>query len=380
MAKKRRKKKSIFRSTFYRIYFAVVLLCILGIIFGTRYLDVILADYESSQPVHTARLVAQLFENADYETIYTLDSSVSDETGIDQAYYAETMRSIASGKAISWNEIYSSSDDIRKYSVSLDGETLADFSLVPSGRETEHGNRIWALSSIASHVTIAQTEPEPTPTPQPVQMEMFTCTVTVPETCSVEVNGKQLDANNVVTAGIPTFSAGLLPEGVASPTMIQYAFLSENTAPEIRVTNAAGEIQTLERTSETDWTSPLPQAPELQTEFEEHVLKVAKRISSYSAKDATEASVLQYCAKNSPARESIKNFDNTWGTRHNGATFENVKTYDYYQYSGDCFSCKVSFDYVATFGKSTVKTYPTTYTLYFIREGDTGKLYSFTLY
>lgn len=382
MTKKRRKKKSVFRSAFYRIYFAAVILCIAGIVVGVRWLDGLLVDFESAQPVYVARDAARMFEDADFETIYSMDSSAAGMEGVDKAYYIDSMREIASGKAVSWNEAYSPSEDEKLYRVSLDGEKFAEFSLVPSGAETPHGNRLWKLNDVTTYVTIAQPEPEPTPepTPEAPAVEKITCTITVPSSFKVVVDGEAMDANNVVTADIPTASAGLLPENVPSPTLIQYAFLSETGAPMIEVTDENGTAQPVDKVSDTDWSTPLPQSPELQAEFEEAVVKVAKRISSYSAKDASEGAVLQYCAKNSPARESIKSFDNTWGTPHNGATFENVVSSDYYMYSDSCFSCKVSFDYVATFGKNTVKTYPTTYTLYFIREGGTGKLYSFTLY
>ena len=380
MTKKRRKKKSIFRSTFYRIYFAVVILCILGIILGGRYLHGVLEDYESSQPVYTAQEAARIFENSDFESIYALDTSVASMEGIDKDFYIESMQQIAAGKNVSWNEAYSASEDEKIYRVTLDGEKFAEFSLIPSGEETQHGNRLWKLNDVTTFVTIAEPEPTPEPTPEAPAVELTPCTITVPSTFKVVVDGKMMDANNVVTADIPTASAGLLPEDVPSPTLIQYAFLTEDGNPAIEVTDESGAAQPVNKDSDTDWSTPLPQNPELQAEFEEAVVKVAKRISSYSAKDASEGAVLQYCAKNSPAREAIKNFDNTWGTPHNGATFENVVSSDYYMYSENCFSCKVSFDYVATFGKSTVKTYPTTYTLYFIKEGGTGKLYNFTLY
>lgn len=382
MAKKNKKKKSIWRSNFYRIYFTAVILCLLGVFFGVRYLDDVLADFESAQPIYTAQDAARLFENADYNAIYALDDSTAEMENIDKEYYVQSMQEISAGKNVDWSEAYSPSEDEKVYRVTLDGEKFAEFALIPSGAKTARGNRLWKLDHISTFVTIAQAEPEPTPepTPEAPTVEMITCTITVPDTFKVVVDGKAMDANNVVSADIPTASAGLLPEGVTSPTLIQYAFLSENGNPVIEVSDAAGVVQSVSKDGDTDWSAALPQSPELKEQFEESVIKVAKRISSYSAKDASEASVLQYCAKNSPARESIKNFDNTWGTPHNGATFENVVSSDYYMYSDSCFSCKVSFDYVATFGKSTVKTYPTTYTLYFIKEGGTGKLYNFTLY
>lgn len=383
MTKKHRKKKSIFRSTFYRIYFLLVLVAIAGIIAGMQYLNGVLADYESAQPVYVAQDAARLFEQADYETIFDLDTSMAQIAPEDRDFYVESLRQLAEGKEVSLNETYSPSADEKHYNISLDGEKFANITLVPSGQRTAHGSRLWTLDSLTTLVTIAEPE-EPEPTPEPVyeepEKEMITCTITAPSTFRVTVDGKEMDANNVVSADLPMVEDGLLPTEIEVPTMVQYAFLSEDGQPEIRVTDASGQEQEVTRQDDTNWNCPLPQSPELQETYEAAVVQVAQRISSYSAKDASQASVLKYCAKNSPARERLKDFDNTWGTPHNGATFENVVTSDYYMYSDSAFSCKVSFDYVATFGKSTVKTYPTTYTLYFIKEGGTGKLYSFTLY
>ena len=57
----RKKKKSIFRSTFYRVYFALVALALVGIAVGTVWLRGMLAEYESAQPIYVAEDVARLF-------------------------------------------------------------------------------------------------------------------------------------------------------------------------------------------------------------------------------------------------------------------------------------------------------------------------------
>ena len=64
-SKSRKKKKSIWRSTFYRVYFALVALALIAIAIGTVWLRGVLKDYESAQPKYVAQDVARLFENAD---------------------------------------------------------------------------------------------------------------------------------------------------------------------------------------------------------------------------------------------------------------------------------------------------------------------------
>lgn len=380
MAKKHRRKRSILRSRFYQIYFLLVLICVAAIALGMRALNDVLADYESAQPVHVAEATARLFEAGDYETLYTLDASMQAISGGDSAFYIQSMRELAGGKAVSWSEAYSPSEDERRYNVYLDGERFAEFTLVPSGAQTARGNRLWTLGSLSTCVTV-QAAPEPeVELPSLPEVESIPCTITVPSDYTVMVNGARLGANDVVQGDIATASAGLLPEGVPSPTLIRYAFLSETDAPELSVTDVAGNVQTLAQDGACAWSCPLPENPELKAQYEEGVIDVAKRIASYLAKDLKKGAVLKYCARNSPAYESIDNFDNTWGTPHKGATFENIVTSDYRLYSESCFSCHVEFDYVARYSKDDIRTFPTAYTLYFIREGSKGRLYSFTLY
>ena len=379
MAKKHRRKKSIFRSRFYQIYFALVLLSIIGIILGARYLGGLLRDYESAQPKYVAAAAVRLFENADYETICDLDTSMEAISGGDRDFYVQSMRELTGGKAVSWAEAYSKSEDEKLYRVSLDGEKFAEFTLVPSGQHTAHGNRLWALGSITTYVTVAAPEPEPAEAePAEEAPARIACTVTVPSGFTVAVDGATLSASDVIEGDIATASAGMLPEGVPSPTLVRYAFLSESGAPEIRVTDASGNPQDVAQDGEHAWSCPLPQDLTLKEQYEDAIVEVAKRIAKYSSKELKQGSVLKYCAKGSPAYASISNFDNTWGKTPDGSKFENIETSDYYLYSEDCFSCRVRFDYVARYNKDS-KTYPTAYTLYFVRQGKSGKLYNFTL-
>lgn len=244
MAKKRKRRRSILRSRFYQVYFLLVLLCIAAIVVGVRALDGVLLDYESAQPIYTAETTAQLFESGDFETICNLDASMEAISGGDREFYVDSMRALAQGKTVSWSEAYSPSEDERHYNVYLDGDRFAEFTLVPSGAQTPRGNRLWTLGSLSTCVTVqAAPEPAAAPTEAPA-VETVPCTITVPSDYNVTVNGVLLSANDVALADIATASAGQLPEGVPSPTLVRYAFLSETDSPEITVTDAAGNAQT----------------------------------------------------------------------------------------------------------------------------------------
>ena len=142
MAKKRRRKKSIWRSTFYRVYFAAVVVGVIAIVIGTRYLNGVLKDYESAQPAHAAQTAARMFEDADYDRIYEYDTSAAGIAAGDREFYVESMREIASGKQVTWSAGYTSNDDERVYNVLLENEKFAQITLVPSGEVTSRGNRL----------------------------------------------------------------------------------------------------------------------------------------------------------------------------------------------------------------------------------------------
>ena len=336
-----------------------------------------LEDYESAQPKYVAQQAARLFERGDYEAIFGLDTSMRDVPEEDRAYYIGQLQALAAGREVSWSEAYSGNEDERRYRVSLDGEKFAEFTLVPSGAQTKRGSRLWTLGSVTTFVRIEEpqiAEPEPTPTPVPT----IACSITVPSSFTVTADGRMLDANDVVEDGIPIVPSGMLPSDVTAPAMVRYAFPSESGAPDIRVTDWQGNAQTPVQDGEYSWRCELPQNPELEALYGESALEVAKRIAKYSTREASQDSVLKKCAKGSPAYESIKSFDSSLGKKPKSSTFENVVVSDFYLYSEDCFSCRVSFDYIPRFSSGS-KTYPTAYTLYFVRQEDTGKLYSFSL-
>lgn len=352
-----------------------MILCVAGIALGANYLNGVLEDYESAQPKYVAQQAARLFERGDYEAIFGLDASMQDVPEEDRAYYIGQLEALAAGREVSWTEAYSGNEDERRYRVSLDGEKFAEFTLVPSGAQTKRGNRLWTLGSVTTSVRIEApqvVEPEPTPAPA------IACSITVPSSFTVTVDGRVLDANDVVEDGIPIVPAGMLPSDVTAPAMVRYAFPSESGVPDIRVTDRQGNVQNPAQDGEHNWRCELPQNPELEALYGESALEVAKRIAKYSTREVSQDSVLKKCAKGSPAYESIKSFDSSLGKKPKSSTFENVAVSDFYLYSEDCFSCRVSFDYIPRFGKES-KTYPTAYTLYFIRQGDSGKLYSFSL-
>lgn len=378
---KRKKKKSIWQSLFYRIYFAVVGVLLIAIVVGTIWLRGVLADYESAQPVYVAEDVAKLFEDGDFERIYETDTSAAQFTGSDRALYIQSMREIAADKTVEWSETFSSKEDERRYAVTLDGDRFATFTLVPSGETTSRGNRLWKLDSVTTLVTLKEPEEEEEPEEPEAPPEMYECRLTVPSGSRVTVNGELLDEHNAqVTPGF-LFEDGFLPEGIENPLMTGYVFSADSETPDIAVTDADGQAMRLTADTERErtWSCGPEENEEIHLKYGDAALALGRKIAKFMSKDGSKKSIMKLCFSGSPAREIFDNLSNKYATPHKSVSFRNEMVTECYRLSDECFTCRVSFDYVldTTDGE---RVFPTAYTFCVVsKNGKTG-LYNLQIY
>lgn len=385
MSTRKRKKKSIWKSRFYQVYFALVAVALIAIVIGTAWLRGVLADYESAQPVYVAEDVAKLFEDGNYERIYEADTSAAQFSGSDRALYLQSMRELAAGKTVEWSEAFSTDENERKYAVTLDGERFATFTLVPSGEKTRRGNRLWKLGSITTHVALTEQEEEvaeePEAVEQPQEPQFYECRVTVPSSCTVAVNGETLSEQNSQVNPTFLFEEGFLPEGVENPLMTGYVFNADSESPDFVVTNADGEAVTLtaEPDRERTWTYALQEDDAMRQQYAEAALSLGKKIAKFMSKDGEKKSITRMCLRKSPAWEIFDNLSNRYATPHKGIDFRNEAVTDFYKLSDTCFTCRVSFDYVL-FTTEGERVYPTAYTFCIVNQDGKGGLYNLQIY
>lgn len=386
---KSRKKKSIWQSRFYQVYFAVVAVILVGIFLGTIWLRGVLKDYESAQPVYVAEDVARLFETRDFNALYEVDTSAEQIAGGDKAFYTQSLSEIASGKRVEWSEGFSGNQDERKYNVTLDGDKFATFTLIPSGETTRQGARLWKLGSVTTLVT--RVEPDPTPTPEPTPTPVpqlpvaadggYGCRVTVPTGYAVTVEGVRLSEGNCKVSPKYMFEDGFLPEGVENPMMTEYVFTVSGEDPTIEVTDAAGVPATLIASAESEntWSCAIPQDSELAVKYSEAALKLGTQIAKFMSKDGSKRSITRLCLKGSPAREIFDNLSNKYATPHTGVEVRNGAATEFYRLADTCFTCRVSFDYVLDTADGE-RVYPTAYTFCVVNMDGKSGLYNLLIY
>lgn len=375
MEKKKRKKKKggrgLLSSRFYRVYFAVVGVTLVLIAMGLVWLRGVVRDYEIAQPVHAAEEVARLFEDADYDRLYDLDTSAQEISGGDKALYVDSLTRLAEGGTIAWREAYSSDPNERKYTVTLNGDKLAAFTLVPSGQTTGHGNTLWKLGEVTTYVALEGTEAAGDLTAAPYR-------VSAPDTYTVTVNGRALTEADALSTGKAIFPEGFLPAGVSAPTMTEYAFFSDSETPEISAVDAAGAAAEVQSDGENRWTCPLKQDTAFADQYGGAIMTLAERIAEYTVKDLSRSAVMKNVASDSPAETILKQFSNDWAPPHKTATVTDGKVSEFYVLSEDCFTCHVEFTFTLRTRRGNDYVYPTAYTFCVIKQKGSGKLYNLT--
>ena len=365
----RKKKKGLLSSRFYRIYFVVVAVALVAIVIGLVWLNGAVADYEVAQPVHAAEEVAALFEEGDWDRIYDLDTSAKDISDGDRTLYVERLTELTDDGDIAWSPAFSSNPDEVKYTVTLEDDKLATFTLVPSGQTTSHGNRLWKLGSITTHVAVEGTEAAGDLSVAPYRVK-------APEGYTVTVNGRELTAEDAIATGEAIFQADFLPEGVTAPTMTEYAFFSEEGEPVLSAKDASGKEATVEPDGDSRWVCNLKEDEDFKNQFSSAIVALAERVAKYTVKDLSRNGIMKDVASESPAESILKKFSNDWAPPHKTATVTDAKVTDFHVLSDDCFTCHVEFTFTLRTRRGNDYVYPTSYTFCVVKRKGAGKLYN----
>lgn len=366
MAKKKKAKKSLLyllrTSWFYRIYFGVLMLCAVALVIGLKLEGEMLKEYEQTRPVHSAEAVLNMLNQRDWSQLQAMDESAKKlrYAGADQ--YAQYMDELTYGSAFTLKNVLSIDENEQKYNVLMGEKKFAEMLFVQSDETTAHGFKNWKLESIATTV-----------------LDADQYTITVPSDFTVQINGTTLSDEDILESGISMGIESNLPEGVTAPVLTRYGV---NTAfgkiENLSITDGKGNSCEPVQDGENSWSCGLAYDESVRAKCEDGVITWGRRLAAYTTGDYDKFDLSGACVNPSPARTFIRNMENQWAAAHSGYDFENIKTFDCYVYSDTCLSCKISFDYIVHYKKED-KTYPTAYTLYFVKDGGKFKLYSFTM-
>lgn len=364
-AKRRRRSvlQLIRESWFYRIYFGALALCALGLIVGLTVLSGVMREYEETRPIHCAEPVLELFEQRDWAQLQEMDESAAQLKYDAPEQYASQLETLTQGGEFTLKSIVTINEAEQQYNILMDGKKIGELTLEQSGETTKHGFERWRVKRLETQA-----------------FAMREYTITVPSDSSVAVNGQALTDADVLERDIPAVDSANLPQGVKAPTLTRYGVRMLSGEPgDIAVTDKNGAAQTLEPDGETGYRCGLAwDDARIKAQCEDAVVKWGRRLAAFTSDDYDKIDLSNACVNPSPARSYIRNMENQWAQDHDGYRFENIETSEYYIYSDNCFSCRMRFDYVLQYARGD-RSYPTQYTLYFVRNGGSFKLYSFTI-
>lgn len=361
---RRRRRRKICSAIFYSLYALVIVAVLVAVHVGKGKLNDYMAGYEASQPKYAAQAAAQTFMSRDYAALYAWeDQQILAAQHETQEQYVQYMHELLDARELAWTEGYSGEADTKLYNVKANGEKIGDFTLRQSAQADESGFKQWVLEDVKLYV-----------------LQAAEYTVTVPARSLVSVDGVTLDDSYVTQEDVPLFETSLsLPENARIPTAKVYTFERYFGVGEVCVTDWRGNENAVTQQGNA-YTAAFNYDDEDLSVYEERVIEVVRKLSCFMTDDYKAYRLKRDCLiEDSPADDYVDAYDNEWVVSHKGYDFLNMRIDNYISYSDDCFSVEAHYDYQIQYRKADPEIYPTAYNLLFVREGDTWKLYDFTL-
>lgn len=349
-------KKQANRGTvvFYSIYAGMVAVLLIAIMCVVPPLRSWLVRYEASQPEKKAQEVFdQLFADPDWASLYA-QAGLADTTFEKADAFDKYMTGRAGDTQLTYLETSAGLSGDHKYVVKLGDEKIATFTLT-GGTDMETEIATWELGTI----------------------ELFyerTRSVTVEKLPgqTVYINGVALDESYTVRS-VTTKAEEYLPDGVSGYRMEQVCVDGLLAEPLVTIKDENGnDIPVIIDTTSGVFKSQLT-APAMTDEERTIALNAALADAKYALRDISEWDLKQYFDSGSDIYYNIIH-THPFLQDYLGYSFDESVTnvYDFYRYSDDLFSARVTLLLKVTRTNGTIKEISMDKT-YFLTKGSNGK-------
>ncbi len=314
---------------FYIILLAVVVAVVLLTQIGTWYAKGVLEEYENSQYKYTAE---EFFDNnfvaATGNTIAELFKSQLPDIEDEQAK-TDFFNTIIEGKEFKLQHSSSGMSENEKYIVSLDNLKFAEFFVTKASEKTKHGFDTYAVSEIVLNDKI-----------------LNTYSIEIPVGYSLKVNGNPASEAFALGDRIETESFGFMPEGIDGIVYTTYTFINMCEVPEFSVIADNGAEAEIIKIADNKFKANIVNDAELEKEFASYIIDATKAYACYMQKDASFSRVSGYLDPASDFYKYVKSTP-TWPViTHNSYGFENAKVSEFYAYSDDVISCRITITHI----------------------------------
>ena len=138
-----------------------------------------------------------------------------------------------------------------------------------------------------------------------------------------------------------------MPEGVDGIVFEEYHIGGLYVKPETITVHAPdGRACTLEERENGALFADFIYSDALAAEYGEYVIEAAKTVSAFMQNDGKFSAAASYLDPDSELYDNIRKTETWFVISHDSYEFEDVAVSEFYQYTDDIFSCRVSFTHV----------------------------------
>ena len=348
---------------FYRTYFiaTAVILCLLLILMIP--LRNWLERFESTQPDSRSQQIFQeLFGQQDWGKVYDTAKLEATEFEIrdDFIAYMQAKVATATNKEISFYETSAGLSKDHKYIVQLGDEKLATFTL--TGKVNEKTDKTeWSINSLQLNVAGNHS----------IRVQRL-------PGYTVLINGKQV-SDNYIVRNIATKAEEYLPEGVHGYTLQELFVDGLMTPPTVEVKDANGNtVPTIFSVADNCYKLDVP-AMEMTTAEKDVILGAAKANALFAIRAVGTGELGKYFDYTTQIYKDIVNTPTFIQSFASYGFDESITAIsDFYRYSEDLFSARVTLQLNITRKNGTVKSLEMNTTYIFAKNGDTFKVSNIT--
>lgn len=347
---KRSRKGTI---AFYSVYLVFIALFFVCMIFVMNALRDWLVKFEASQPSHQSEKVYQeLFAEPDWANLYIL-ADIEDTTFEDKDTFAAYMNARTAGKTLQFLETSAGLSGDHKYVIRLDGKKIASFTLTAE-ESGDEGIPNWEMTNFElffqrTHSVIVQRIPGYT----------------------VCINGKPLDDGYTIRK-VSTLAEEYLPEGVIGYRLEEQQVNDLLMPPTVTLVDPAGNSIPMEPSLEDGIYKFAVPEQVITEEAKTLALQATKAYALCMIGQTSKWDLVNYYSKESQFYQSLIGTDLGWIQQGASHAFTEPVYSDYYKYSDNLFSVKISMTLNQTRTNGTVKQYVLDNTLFFERD-EAGK-------
>lgn len=316
--------------TFYIFLLVLAIIVVVLTQIGKSILKDILTEYEDSQYKYVAEdFFDSNFADGNSETVAKLFASQISEFETEESF-AEYISTLTYDRVFSLQHSSAGLSDKEKYVVSIGNLRFAEFFIEKTGVKTEHGFDTYKVTDVLFNDKILKSY-----------------SIQIPINYTLTVNGVLAGEEYCQNDRIETESQKFMPEGVDGIIYTTYTFDAMCTEPVFTVANSEGIESNITCKDDGIYVADvIYHNAEFAEKYTDYVIEATKAYACYMQKDANFGKVRGYLDPASDFYKFVKDTP-TWPViTHNGYAFENETVTDFYAYSDDVFSCRISFVHV----------------------------------